>query len=223
MERGVGGSGGTFIVRESDGFILLVAGGGSGGAGIKWDDNFKTADASLLTSGNNASEMSGLYGSGGIVGNGTVRGLLRPTQSSSAGGGAGFYSGGEQSIIKGGSTFEILPPQNSISFTSKGSSDKAAGVGGSFQFTADGVNVVQNNGGFGGGAAGSFDAGAGGGGGYSGGGGGPSNGWGGGGGSLNNGERQRNEVSNRGKGYVTISFIGKLINFFRYSSFTFLY
>lgn len=68
---------------------------------------------------------------------------------------------------------------------------------------------ITNNGGFGGGGYGSSDGGAGGGGGYSGGGGGPPDGFSGGGGSMNNGFRQKNEVSNQGDGYVRVSFIGK--------------
>ena len=34
-KRGLGGSGGTFVVRRQDSKILMTAGGGGGGAGIK--------------------------------------------------------------------------------------------------------------------------------------------------------------------------------------------
>lgn len=206
----VGGSGGTFVVRESDQYILMVAGGGSSGSGTKWNDWSITADATLLPTGRNASRVGEKLGQGGSDRSGGSRGILAPTDDSSSGGGAGYESDGESGFVDL-ERFSGLRsrPRSSKSFTFVGVSDKAPGVGGYFMYIDENGRPVQNNGGFGGGGSGSNIGGSGGGGGFSGGGGGPSNGWGGGGGSVNNGGRQSNSVTNRGKGSVIISFIGE--------------
>ena len=205
--RGPGGSGGTFVTRVGDGYILLVAGGGSSSAGSLPDLLQKNhADASFDEKGKNASKINGLYGTGGQDGLGGYRGFFA-NQESTSGGGAGYFGNGNYSEFLPSNLNGIEVQGPSIRYLSSEMSDKAAGVGGHFRFTTD--SAVENNGGFGGGGSGSYDGGAGGGGGYSGGGGGSWNGWGGGGGSLNNGEQPFLATLHSGKGFVTISFTGK--------------
>ncbi|XP_039261433.2 uncharacterized protein LOC120337640 [Styela clava] len=201
----IGGSGGTFIQRESDEYILMVAGGGSSGSGTKWNDWSVNADASLTLEGKNSSRPQGLYGLGGVEKVGGTRGALLGQEVSSSGGGAGYTGDGDLSYASPGQDVRIRAAK---AFKTTGVTHNAPGVGGQFMYTDKFGNLIENNGGFGGGGSGSRDGGSGGGGGYSGGGGGSLNGWGGGGGSINNGGRQRNAVTNRGKGAVIISFIG---------------
>ncbi|CAK8677912.1 unnamed protein product [Clavelina lepadiformis] len=208
-QRGSGGSGGTFITRVSDDFILLIAGGGSCGAGSSPGDSGRSqASANYFPEGKNASEVSELLGSGGRNGSGGFRGMELADGISSSGGGSGYYGDGELAFLRVGEQLDADGPRPAKSYRSLGASDNAAGVGGVFMFISGNGLLTENNGGFGGGGSGSLDGGAGGGGGYSGGGGGPPNGWGGGGGSLNNGENPEKTEYHRGPGSATITFIG---------------
>lgn len=186
----------------------MVAGGGSSSAGrIPRLSLRGAADANINENGKNASETNEVYGTGGKSGSGGFRGFFSGAQTSTSGGGAGFYGNGNYSITRGEPFQDLESPSPSIRYSSNGVSNRASGVGGFFMFYSR--EVLQNNGGFGGGGSGSVDGGAGGGGGYSGGGGGPWNGWGGGGGSINNGEKFIPVVLHSEKGSVSISLIGK--------------
>lgn len=210
MTMGIGGSGGTFVVRESDDHILLAAGGGGSGSGTKWNSRAPSySDATTESYGRNASFTSGSssdgYGGrdgyGGFSGKGLTGG----------GAGGGFKTPGmvgKMGIANNFMEFKFQPlPGQSFLATGR---DK--GVGGKMLIRHPNQNIdqfLENNGGFGGGGSGGFNGTAGGGGGYSGGGGSGLNGYSGGGGSLNNGQRPINNVDHEGPGSVVITFIGK--------------
>ena len=203
---GIGGSGGTFVVRESDHKILLIAGGGGSGAGKAFNSrspihadattNSEGRNGSFVAQGKNNAGFGGRIGQGGHAGVGPTGG----------GGGAGFFSHGERGKIEGATLdFSPLP---AMMFKATG---RDRGVGGKMLIASPTQpgQYVENNGGFGGGGSGGFRGTAGGGGGFSGGGGGAIDGFSGGGSSLNNGQRPVNMVDHVGPGYVTITFIGK--------------
>ena len=231
-KRGLGGSGGTFVVRRQDSKILMAAGGGGGGAGRSSNMALRDGpnDATIGRVGKNASipdsgrapesdfACSLDCGGGGFGGMGGVEGQdfkMGFYKRYGGGGGAGFgLMDGPSKDGDGGvhSAQGDHRPRAAKNFLEKGTGMNSRGVGGYLQFKSQSTLVkvpITNNGGFGGGGYGSADGGAGGGGGYSGGGGGPPDGFSGGGGSMNNGFRQKNDVSNQGDGYVRISFIGQ--------------
>ena len=215
-KRGLGGSGGTFVVRRQDSKILMAAGGGGGGAGIKSNLGLSknVNDASPYPWGQDASSISrppeGLehLGNGGNEGSGGIFGadLLAPYGLRyGGGGGAGFgnLTGSPDDGDGGVHPTSKQRPRGAKNFLTKGTGMNSRGVGGYLQFKPRSTLIkipITNNGGFGGGGYGSADGGAGGGGGYSGGGGGPADGYSGGGGSLNNGFRQTNKITNAGPG-----------------------
>ena len=223
--RGLGGSGGTFVVRNQDNKILMAAGGGGGGAGRKSNVGLtrNVNDATEYPYGQNASiPLSGKGGRDdlGVGGQGGLGGSYGPsiigfdgTRKFGGGGGAGFgnITGGTEDGGGGAHPSDLgIDSRGAINFLSVNRGMNSKGTGGFIQFKPKGSRLlITNNGGFGGGGYGSEDGGAGGGGGYSGGAGGPPDGYSGGGGSLNNGLRQRNDRLNDGRGFVTISFIGK--------------
>ena len=194
----VGGGGGTFVVRSpfnSNGSILIVAGGGAGTeTGVT---QYSGAHASITTSGNDGinGASATASGAGGTAGNG---GGTAASQNA-GGGGGGFFSDGTRNTNwdnNGGSAF----------------------VNGGYGALGGTTNISSNSGGFGGGGAAAgkgAGGGAGGGGGYSGGGGADnvSNGAGGGGGSyfangLNlNRITTVDAVAENTNGYVTITFL----------------
>nr|XP_009860121.2 leukocyte tyrosine kinase receptor-like [Ciona intestinalis] len=207
--RGPGGSGGTFVTRVSDSYVLMVAGGGSSSAGRNPPQTMRNyADAALVPGGKPGTPTPGIIdqnaGVAGTNGSGGAFGVMRVNGISSSGGGAGYLGNGDLNRVKQGELTNVDYPKPAYSYTSKRRTVR--GQGGFFQFI-DGLPRF-NHGGFGGGGAGSSDGGAGGGGGYSGGAGGPPVGWGGGGGSVNNGEMSKKLSYNDGEGSVTISFIG---------------
>ena len=223
--RGLGGSGGTFVVRKQDYKILMAAGGGGGGAGRKSNVGLSknVNDATEFPYGQNASiPLSGkggrdYLGVGGAPGRGGTYGVdvigFDGARKFGGGGGAGFgnLTGGSDDGSGGEHPVELgIDSRGAKNFLTRSTGLNSRGTGGFIQFKPKGSRtLITNNGGFGGGGYGSEDGGAGGGGGYSGGAGGPPDGYSGGGGSLNNGLRQRNDRLNDGRGFVTISFIGK--------------
>jgi len=208
--QGVGGSGGSFLLRQRDDYAMIVAGGGSSASGFRPSSIFRNhSDASLITPGNLAYDvtkplMTSL--SAQELGDGGKRGSTDKT--SAPGGGAGLLKDGEEGFSKSRLFNDLNPPEPAIRFSSVGSRSKGPGVGGYFSYEQGGV-VFTNNGGFGGGGSGSYKGGSGGGGGICGGSGGPILGWGGGGGSLNNGETKVKNQLHFGSGSVVISYIGK--------------
>ena len=207
---GIGGSGGTFVVRESDGRILLAAGGGGSGAGRAFNTRSPGhADATAQSAnGRNGSFTSddSMAGYGGVAGHGGRSGI----GLYGGGAGAGFLSHGESAVTNSETRNLNIEPRGAMMFLAKGrDKNNGPGVGGKMMIQTARGDFIENNGGFGGGGSGGFRGTAGGGGGFSGGGGGTEDGFSGGGGSLNNGQRPVNMVDHIGPGEVTITFIGK--------------
>ena len=188
------GGGGSFVVRtpfNTDGSILVIAGGG---AGI----NYRTGSPTYLTTapgqaglapGNIAgTEASNGGGGGASLTNGSNAANGQNQASGGWGGGGGGFvgNGGYSGTAPGG----VTGPQGGFSWTN-------GGGGGAGNGTSDG--------GFGGGGGAGAGAGAGGGG-YNGGTAGDNSTFGGGGGSYNSGTSQTNTAGgNVGQGYVTIT------------------
>ena len=185
-QSGMGGAGGggTYVTRgshNSNGNILVVAGGGGSGAGNPWSnqagDNASTGQCSN-SGGGGGSACSGNGGGG----------------SSTGSAGAGFFGDSTQTGCGTPNS------QRARSYTNGSTGGRGARCWGG----------PDPWGGFGGGGGGGGLA-SGGGGGYSGGGAGSWSNQqrGGGGGSYNNGSNQSNSQSNRsGHGVVTVEFLG---------------
>ena len=182
--QGGAGGGGTYVVRSpynSNGSILVIAGGGGSGAGNPWSnqggDNATTGTTST-SGGGWGSASNGNGGSG----------------SSTGSAGAGFFGDAQQTGCGTPNS------QRARSFTNGSTGGRGARCWGG----------PDPWGGFGG-AGGGGGLSSGGGGGYSGGGSGEWSNQqrGGGGSSYNNGNNQSNSQSNRsGHGVVTVEFLG---------------
>lgn len=196
------GAGGTFVVRtpyNTNGSILVIAGGGAGSE--SGSSQHAEAHASITTSGNNGYATGGgapsatTSGSGGTGGNGGGT----AASENAGGGGGGFFTDGTRNTN--------WDNNGGVAFVTGG----AGATGGT-------TYANSNDGGFGGGGAAAgkgTGGGAGGGGGYSGGGGGDNigNGSGGGGGSYFANGRNTNRITTvngnpaQTQGFVTITFL----------------
>ena len=153
-KRGLGGSGGTFVVRRQDSKILMAAGGGGGGAGRSSNMALRDGpnDATVEPLGKNASipdsgrpqetdfGCSVLCGMGGIGGTGGKEGQdfkMGFYKRYGGGGGAGFGVIGGLGKIGDGGVHKAEGenrPRAAKNFLEKGTGMNSRGVGGYLQF-----------------------------------------------------------------------------------------